>query len=75
MWCSVRLCSKFYQQTYGNADFSDFLFLIFLPATNLKLQCWNSAAVAKYVSHVMLSYQGINWVVIFYTVLSHSVLT
>lgn len=32
-----------------------FLFLTFLPVINLKHQCWNSAAVAKCVSCIMLS--------------------
>lgn len=43
--------------TYGNADFFFFLLLfwIFLPVINLKHQCWNSTAVAKYVSCIMLS--------------------
>lgn len=44
----------------------------FLPAINLKLQCWNSAA--KYVSHIMVSYWRMKWVLIFHTVCQGSVL-
>lgn len=76
MWCLASLGLKFHQEVYGDGSLIIvFVPDFFLPPIDLKLQCWNSAAFAKCVSHTMLSYQRMNWVPTFYTVCQGGVLT